>query len=103
MKHSAISGQQSAKAIDTMRFLLKAGSYMLIALIRKWVFPDEHYSVSQESIVSIFISIIHGGLFSAANLLRVPILALCNAREVPVAAELDLHLLQCSIQAPFHL
>ena len=25
-----------------MRFLLKAESYMLIALIRKLVFPDEH-------------------------------------------------------------
>jgi len=42
MKHSAISGQQSAKAVDIMRFLPKAESYMLIALIRKWVFSDEH-------------------------------------------------------------
>jgi hypothetical protein len=42
MKHSAISGQKSAKAVGIMRFLLKAESYMLIALIRKWVFPDEH-------------------------------------------------------------
>jgi hypothetical protein len=41
MKHSAISGQKSAKAVGIMRFLLKAESYMLIALIRKWVFPDE--------------------------------------------------------------
>jgi hypothetical protein len=42
MKHSAISGQQSAKNFDIMRFLLKAESYVLIALIKKWVFPDEH-------------------------------------------------------------
>jgi hypothetical protein len=42
MKHSAISSQHSAKAVGIMRFLLKAVSYMLIALIRKWIFPDEH-------------------------------------------------------------
>jgi hypothetical protein len=42
MKHSAISGQQSAKVVGFKRFLLKAESYMLMALIRKWVFPDEH-------------------------------------------------------------
>jgi hypothetical protein len=42
MKHSATSGQQSAKAVGIMRFLLKAESYMLIALIRKWVFSDEY-------------------------------------------------------------
>jgi len=42
MKHSAISGKQSVKVVGIIRFLLKAESYMLIALIRKWVFPDEH-------------------------------------------------------------
>jgi len=35
MKHSAISGQQLVKTVGIMRFLLKAESYMLIALIRK--------------------------------------------------------------------
>jgi hypothetical protein len=38
MKHSAITGQQSPKAVGIM---LKDESYMLIALIRKWLFPDE--------------------------------------------------------------
>jgi hypothetical protein len=42
MKQSAVSGQQSAKDVDILRFLLKAESYVLIALIRKWVFPDEN-------------------------------------------------------------
>jgi hypothetical protein len=42
MRHSALSGQQSAKIVGIMRFLLKAESYILIALIRKWVFPDEY-------------------------------------------------------------
>ena len=40
MKHSAISAQQSAKTVSIIKFLLKAESYMLIPLIRKWVFID---------------------------------------------------------------
>jgi hypothetical protein len=33
--------KHSAKTVDIKKFLLKAESYTLIALIRKWVFPDE--------------------------------------------------------------
>jgi hypothetical protein len=42
MEHSAISTQQSGKDVVIMRFFLKAESEMLIALLRKQAFPDEH-------------------------------------------------------------
>jgi hypothetical protein len=42
MGHSAVSSQQSVKDAVIMRIFLKAESEMLIALIRKWVFLDEH-------------------------------------------------------------
>jgi hypothetical protein len=45
MGHSGISGQRSARDVAIMRFLLKAETSMLIALIRKQVFPDEHWLI----------------------------------------------------------
>jgi hypothetical protein len=42
MGHSGTSNQQSAKDVVIMRFFLKAESEMLIALLRKQAFPDEH-------------------------------------------------------------